>query len=107
MCCRGACGATCGSMRWQRACRKRRATRRSVGRWVRRSLPEDAKVAGRAQMTRNPLTDISQFLTAATGDYMALGGWRFPLLALFFLLTAASLYLAICNWREDPAERSA
>jgi len=58
-------------------------------------------------MTRNPLTDISQFLTAATGDYMALGGWRFPLLALFFLLIAASLYLAICNWREDPAERSA
>src|SRR5712691_2442925 len=57
-------------------------------------------------MPRNPLTDVWQFLTAATGDYMALGGWRYLVLALFFALILASLYIAACNWREDPAQRT-
>ena len=57
-------------------------------------------------MPRNPFTDVWQFLTAATGDYTALGGWRYLLLALFFALILASLSIAVRNWREDPAQRS-
>lgn len=57
-------------------------------------------------MPRNPFTDVWQFLTAATGDYMALGGWRYLVLALFFALILASLSIAVSNWREDPAQRS-
>ncbi len=57
-------------------------------------------------MPRNPFTDVWQFLTGTTGDYMALGGWRYLVLALFFALILASLYIAACNWREDPAERT-
>ena len=57
-------------------------------------------------MTRNPITDIGQFLTGATGDYMALGGWRFLVLGIFFALILASLYFAVANWREDPAQRT-
>jgi uncharacterized membrane protein YphA (DoxX/SURF4 family) len=57
-------------------------------------------------MPRNPFTDIWQFLTGATGDYMALGGWRYLLMALFFALILASLYIAMRNWRDDPAERT-
>ena len=57
-------------------------------------------------MPRNPLTDIWQFFTGATGDYMALGSWRYLLLALFLALVVASLYFAARNWREDPAQRT-
>ena len=34
-------------------------------------------------MPRNPITDVWQFLTGQTEDYLALGGWRFLVLALF------------------------
>lgn len=54
----------------------------------------------------NPLTDIWQFLTGATGDHLALGGWRYLLVALFLALLAASIVIAIRNWREDPAQRT-
>jgi hypothetical protein len=57
-------------------------------------------------MPRNPFTDVWQFLTGATGDYMALGGWRYLLVALFLALILASLSIAACNWREDPAQRT-
>ena len=55
---------------------------------------------------RNPITDIWQFLTANTGDYLALGGWRFLILAIFYALMVASIVLAWRNWREDPAQRT-
>jgi len=58
-------------------------------------------------MPRNPFTDVWQFLTGATGDYMALGSWRYLLVALFLALILASLYVAACNCREDPAQRTA
>ena len=54
----------------------------------------------------NPITDLIGFLTADTGDYNALGGWKYLLLLLFFALMAASLWLAAVNWREDPAQRN-
>jgi len=58
-------------------------------------------------MPKNPFTDIWQFLTATTSDYMTLGGWRFLILALFWALVIASAIIAAKNWREDPEQRSA
>lgn len=57
-------------------------------------------------MPRNPFTDVWEFLTAATGPYIDLGGWRFLVLALFWLLLVASLVVAFQNWREDASQRS-
>lgn len=57
-------------------------------------------------MPKNPLTDTWQFLTATTDDYMALGNWRFLVLALFWALIAASVIVAVKNWSEDPRQRS-
>jgi len=57
-------------------------------------------------MPKNPFTDVWQFLTATTSDYMALGGWRFLILALFWALLVASIVLAVKNWNEDPEQRS-
>jgi uncharacterized membrane protein YphA (DoxX/SURF4 family) len=57
-------------------------------------------------MPKNPLTDVWQFVTAATSDHMALGGWRFLLLALFWALLIASAVIAAKNWSEDPEQRS-
>jgi uncharacterized membrane protein YphA (DoxX/SURF4 family) len=57
-------------------------------------------------MPKNPLTDAWQFLTATTSDYMALGGWRYLILALFWVLVIASAVIAARNWNEDPDQRS-
>jgi uncharacterized membrane protein YphA (DoxX/SURF4 family) len=57
-------------------------------------------------MPKNPITDVLQFLTANTDDYLALGGWRFLILALFWILMIASVVVAFRNWREDPAQRT-
>ncbi len=54
----------------------------------------------------NPLSDAVLFLTGQTNDYMALGAWRFLILAIFYALLGCSLILAVGNWREDPAERT-
>jgi uncharacterized membrane protein YphA (DoxX/SURF4 family) len=57
-------------------------------------------------MPRNPFTDVWAFLTAATGPYLDLGGWRFLVLAVFWLLLIASIAIAWQNWRDDPSQRS-
>lgn len=57
-------------------------------------------------MPTNPFTDIWHFLTATTGDYLRLGGWRYLILALFWALLIAGVAVAFQNWREDPAQRS-
>lgn len=57
-------------------------------------------------MPKNPFTDVWQFLTAATGDYLSLGNWRYLILALFWALLLASIAVAFQNWREDPAQRT-
>jgi hypothetical protein len=57
-------------------------------------------------MPQNPFTDIWRFLTGATNDYLALGAWRYLLVVLFLLLIAASVLIAVRNWREDPSQRS-
>jgi uncharacterized membrane protein YphA (DoxX/SURF4 family) len=57
-------------------------------------------------MQRTPLTDVLQFLTGTTGDYLELGAWRFLILTLFWALLIASVIIAFRNWREDPAQRT-
>src|SRR5688500_3301833 len=57
-------------------------------------------------MPKNPITDVWQFLTATTSDYLALGAWRYLILAVFWLLLVASVLIAYRNWNEDPAQRS-
>jgi hypothetical protein len=54
----------------------------------------------------NPFTDVLQFLTASTGDYLKEGNWRFLTLALFWALLAASITMAVRNWRADPSQQS-
>jgi uncharacterized membrane protein YphA (DoxX/SURF4 family) len=58
-------------------------------------------------MPESPLfNDLWQFFTATTGDYLNLGNWRYPIVALFWILIAASLVIAVQNLREDPAQRT-
>ena len=57
-------------------------------------------------MPKNPFTDVWQFLTATTGDYLRLGNWRYLILALFWTLLLAGIAMALRNWREDPAQRT-
>ncbi|MBI4275766.1 MAG: DoxX family protein [Rhizobiales bacterium] len=57
-------------------------------------------------MLKNPFTDIWQFLTGATGDFMQLGGWRYLLVALFWALLVASIFIAWRNWQEDESQRT-
>ena len=58
-------------------------------------------------MPKNPFTDVWQFLTGQTEDYLALGAWRYLVVALFFALLATSVVVAVRNWKEDPAQRTA
>lgn len=58
-------------------------------------------------MPKNPVTDVWQFITATTDDYLSLGGWRFVILALFWLLFSAALVLAVVNLRDDSSQRTA
>lgn len=57
-------------------------------------------------MPKNPISDVWQFLTGTTSDYLDLGNWRYLILALFWVLFLASLVIAFSNWRSDPAQRS-
>ena len=57
-------------------------------------------------MPQNPFTDIWKFLTGATNDYLNLGSWRYLLVVLFLALIAAGIFIAVRNWREDPAQRT-
>ena len=57
-------------------------------------------------MPTNPFTDIWHFLTATTGDYLRLGGWRYLILVFFWVLFLAGLAIALQNWREDLEQRS-
>jgi uncharacterized membrane protein YphA (DoxX/SURF4 family) len=55
---------------------------------------------------KNPFTDVWQFLTATTDDYLALGGWRFVILTLFWILFLSGLALAFVNLRDNPEQRN-
>ncbi len=51
-------------------------------------------------------TDVWQFLTGSTGDYLHQGNWRYLILALFWALLLASIAVAIRNWQEDSEQRT-
>lgn len=57
-------------------------------------------------MPKTPITDIRDFLTGVSPDHLALGNWRFALVALFSALLVASVAIAIANWRAAPDQRS-
>ena len=57
-------------------------------------------------MSKNPVTDVWQFLTATTSDYLDLGSWRYLILVLFWTLLIASIAIALRNWKEDPEQRT-
>jgi uncharacterized membrane protein YphA (DoxX/SURF4 family) len=54
-----------------------------------------------------PLSDFWDFLVGNTDDYNALGTWKYLLMALFLALIIASIAIAVKNWREDLAQRTA
>ncbi len=54
----------------------------------------------------NPFSDAWRFIIGQTGDYNALGVWKYLLVILFVFLIAASVVIAVRNWREDPAQRT-
>ena len=56
-------------------------------------------------MPKNPITDIWQFLTGATGDHLSLGVVGKILALLYVALLAGSIILAIVNWKEDAGQR--
>src|SRR5215472_10468406 len=58
-------------------------------------------------MRTNPLFDAWMFLIGATDDHNALGVFKYVFVALFALLLAASAWIAIVNWRQDPGQRTA
>ena len=57
-------------------------------------------------MPKNPFTDVWQFLTGTTGDYLHQGNWRYVILALFWILLLASIVMAFRNWQEDSEQRT-
>ena len=56
-------------------------------------------------MKVNPFYDAWLFLSGNTDEHRASGvGWL--LVALFLALVAATIWIAIVNWRQDPAQRT-
>jgi uncharacterized membrane protein YphA (DoxX/SURF4 family) len=58
-------------------------------------------------MRTNPFYDAWLFLIGQQPDQLALGAWRWLVVALFLGLLAASAWIARENWRRDPAQRNA
>lgn len=54
----------------------------------------------------NPFSDAWDFIIGATGDHEALGAARYFIVVLFIGLLIASVYIALRNWRADPAQRT-
>ena len=53
-------------------------------------------------MRTNPFYDAWLFLTGQTSEHAASGiGWLLTL--LYLALLAASIFIALTNWRRDPA----
>jgi hypothetical protein len=55
----------------------------------------------------DPVADFWAFLIGNTEDHNAVGSWKYLLVALFLVLIAGSVAIAIRNWREDPSQRTA
>jgi hypothetical protein len=57
-------------------------------------------------MRVNPFYDSWLFLIGETGSHLGIGGWRYLLVAYFWGLVFASIYIAYRNWQADPAQRT-
>lgn len=57
-------------------------------------------------MPSNPFSDTWTFLIGQSSDLNNLGAWKYLVLLLFYSLIAASLAIAVRNWRDDPAQRT-
>ena len=57
-------------------------------------------------MRTNPFLDAWLFLIGATPDHDKVGVLKYVMVALFLGLLAASLWIAIVNWREDLGQRT-
>lgn len=57
-------------------------------------------------MRTNPFYDAWLFLIGRTPDHDKLGLWKYVFVLLFALLLAASIAIAIRNWRDDPTQRT-
>ncbi|MDP4006579.1 DoxX family protein [Methylobacterium sp. NEAU K] len=57
-------------------------------------------------MRTDPLSDTLTFLAAAAGDQLALGPWRWVLMALLAALVLGGLLAAAYAWAADPAQRT-
>jgi uncharacterized membrane protein YphA (DoxX/SURF4 family) len=56
-------------------------------------------------MRTNPFYDAWLFIIGSTDDHRALGPLQYGFVILFLALLAASLWIALWNWREDTAQR--
>jgi hypothetical protein len=52
-------------------------------------------------MRTNPFSDAWLFLIGATDDHRALGVFQYVMVALFWALIIASVWIAFKNWSEN------
>ncbi len=57
-------------------------------------------------MRVNPFYDSWLFLIGETGPHLGIGVWRYLMVAIFWALFIASIFLAYRNWQGDPAQRT-
>ena len=58
-------------------------------------------------MRTNPFQDSLMFLIGATPDHSTLGVWKYLLVALYAALLIGGIAIALYNWSDDPAQRTA
>ncbi len=58
-------------------------------------------------MRTNPFFDAWLFLIGATDDHRALGIFQYVMVALFWALLVASVWIAFKNWSENSEQRRA
>jgi uncharacterized membrane protein YphA (DoxX/SURF4 family) len=57
-------------------------------------------------MRVNPFYDSWLFLIGEDAFHLGIGPWRYLLVAIYWALAIASVYLAYRNWQADPAQRT-
>ncbi len=57
-------------------------------------------------MRTNPFYDTLLFLIGSTPDHEALGVVKYLFVVLFLVLLAATLWIAVKNWREDETQHT-
>jgi len=57
-------------------------------------------------MRTNPFNDVWLFLIGETGPQLGVGAWRYLLVALYWGLVIASVFIAHRNWQGDLTQRT-